>query len=99
MVAPRAAHPPPAPDPSTTPRRSISPPRPFRSVMALPSLHSRSQKETARSQRVQHAQGVLVSRPDTRAPPGHCPEVLKPEGVTARPEPDQPVGVVTQLAQ
>src|SRR5207253_1609552 len=81
---------------------------PFRLVMDLPSTGSKKAGVGCRhatpdtrhlSQRVQHAQRVLVSRPDTRAPPSDRPEILEPERVAAGPEPDQPVGVVIQLAE
>src|SRR6266566_4058512 len=51
------------------------------------------------SDRIHHAEGVLVSRPDTRAPPGHRPEILESHGVAARPEPNQGIGIVIQLAE
>src|SRR6266566_8275805 len=53
----------------------------------------------APSQRVQHAQCVLVCGAHACAPPSHRPEILEPERVAAGPEPDQCVSVVTQLAE
>src|SRR3989442_15424525 len=53
----------------------------------------------APSQRVQDAQRVLVRGAHACAPPRDRPEILEPERVAAGPEPDQCVGVVTQLAE
>src|SRR5207244_6387272 len=48
--------------------------------------------------RVQYAEGDLIGARRTRVVPGHRPEVLQADGVTTRPEPQQRVVVVVQLA-
>src|SRR5207244_6684167 len=50
------------------------------------------------SKRVQYAEGDLIGARRTRVVPGHRAEVLQADGVTARPEPQQRVVVVVQLA-
>src|SRR5207244_5358729 len=52
----------------------------------------------AGSSRVQYAEGDLIGARRTRVVPGHRAEVLQADGVTARPEPQQRVVVVVQLA-
>src|SRR6266550_1526938 len=50
------------------------------------------------SKRVQYAEGDLIGARRTRVVPGHRAEVLQTDRVTTRPEPQQRVVVVVQLA-